>query len=725
MAPTTSSSPDAVIVTRPRVRRRREPAPLDQLPAWSDLVPVMAPSPTPEAASGLDALLGGLNADQLRAVTHGAGPLLVVAGAGTGKTQVITRRIAWLIATRRARPSEILALTFTDKAAEEMAVRVDQLVPYGYTDTAISTFHAFGDRLIREYALELGLPTDLRVLTRAEVVIFLREHLFEFDLDIYRPLGDPTRFLAALATLFSRCKDEDISPAGYIGHAERVASEAACVREAAGDDADAVEEDARRQAELARAYATYQRLMAAAGCIDVGDQVALALRLVRTSPAARREIARRVRYILVDEFQDTNRAQAELVATLAEEHRNVTVVGDDDQAIYAFRGAAVDNILGFRDRYLGARTVVLRRNYRSVATILDASHRLIRFNDPDRLEVRAGVSKRLRAHRVSPRAAPVRLEAFASGSEEADWLAAEIGRRVEAGAAPRDHAVLVRANAQADPILRALNMAGIPWRFSGASGLYARPEVRLLLAFLRVIADLESSVDLYALAASDVYGLGGEALPAWISMARRRTRSVGAILQELDVQPGILRVAPATRASVHRLVADLRRYAAAAHERPAGEVLYRFLRESGMLARLVATDSIAAEEALQNIARFFEIIRAQSALLADDRAVFVARHLATLIEAGDDPATAELDSEVDAVAVLTVHKAKGLEFPVVFLPGLVAGRFPSNGRAVPLALPAGLGRGAAPTTQSSLAEERRHMYVAMTRPRDELILSHA
>ena len=143
----------------------------------------MAPAPVDATPTGLEALLGGLNPDQLRAVTHGTGPLLVVAGAGTGKTQVITRRIAWLIATRRARPSEILALTFTDKAAEEMAVRVDQLVPYGYTDTAISTFHAFGDGLIRDYALELGLPTDLRVLTRPEVVIFLREHLFEFDLD--------------------------------------------------------------------------------------------------------------------------------------------------------------------------------------------------------------------------------------------------------------------------------------------------------------------------------------------------------------------------------------------------------------------------------------------------------------------------------------------------------------------------------------------------------------
>jgi DNA helicase II / ATP-dependent DNA helicase PcrA len=697
----------------------------------------MVPEPAGERPTdGMEALLGGLNADQRRAVTHGEGPLLVVAGAGTGKTQVITRRIAWLIASRRARPSEILALTFTDKAADEMAVRVDQLVPYGYTDTQISTFHAFGDRLIREFALELGLPPDVRVLTRPEVVIFLREHLYEFDLDVYRPLGDPTRFLAALATLFSRCKDEDISPDTFVAHAERVAAEAADVARrldegpAAPPDvdrgaADALADEAARQAELARAYGTYQDLLAHSGFIDFGDQVSLALRLIRESAAARTAIAARYRYVLVDEFQDTNPAQAALVGLLAEPHRNVTVVGDDDQAIYAFRGAAVDNILDFEARYAGARTVVLRRNYRSLRPILDASYRLVRFNDPDRLEVRTGIVKRLRAARQDPSASPVRLEAFATGSEEADWIAADIGRRIADGARPRDHAVLVRANGHGDPVLRALNIAGIPWRFSGSSGLYARPEVRLLMAFLRSVADRDSSVDLYALAASEVYGMGGEDLTAIVNSARRRNRSVWAVMEELERQPGLLRVAPATRAAVHRLVEDLGRYGAMAHERPAGEVLYAFLRDSGLLARLAATETVGAEEGLGNVARFFDIVRAQSGLLADDRAIFVARHLQTLIDAGDDPATADLDPDADAVAVLTIHKAKGLEFPVVYLPGLVAGRFPGNGRGEVLSLPDGLGRGGGSPTERAMAEERRLFYVAMTRARDELILSHA
>src|SRR5512143_783649 len=230
-------------MTRSIARRgRREPAPLSQLPVWAGFDVVAPEAPTGEHA-GVGELLAGLNAEQARAVTHGDGPLLVVAGAGTGKTEVITRRIAWLVATRRARPSEILALTFTDKAAEEMQLRVDQLVPYGYVDTSISTFHAFGDRLIREFAFELGLSPDVRVLSRAEVVVFLRERLFELGLDAYRPLGDPTRFLGALATLFARCRDEDVSQERYLAHAARLATTADELEAAVAAAADAGEAD--------------------------------------------------------------------------------------------------------------------------------------------------------------------------------------------------------------------------------------------------------------------------------------------------------------------------------------------------------------------------------------------------------------------------------------------------------------------------------------------------
>jgi DNA helicase-2/ATP-dependent DNA helicase PcrA len=714
----------------PTARRSavREPPDLEQIPVWD-----LPPAGQAEQPSGVDALLAGLNADQRRAVRHDQGPLLVIAGAGTGKTQVITRRIAWLIATRRARPSEILGLTFTDKAAEEMQARVDQLVPYGYTDATISTFHAFGDRIVREFALELGLPTDTRVLSRPEAVIFLRERLFRFDLSEYRPLGEPARFLGALAALFSRCKDEDVSPQEYLEFATRLAQEAdaaalavegANERAAAGERAEALRERARREAELARAYERYQDLLREAGLIDFGDQVGLALKLLRESASARLELQRRYRYILVDEFQDTNRAQSELVELLVASHGNIAVVGDDDQSIYKFRGAAISNILGFRRRHPRCRQIVLRRNYRSRSPILEAAYRLIRFNDPDRLEVRNGIDKRLVPERRGGEQ-PVRQLGFASGAEEADWIAREIATRVAAGARPREFAILVRANADADPVLRSLNLAGLPWRFSGTSGLYARPEIRLLLAFLRTLGDLSSSVDLYALATSEVYGLGGEDMTAILGSARRRNRSLWEVAEELVVQPGLLRLAAETRTALQRLVADVRHYSEMAHQRPAGEVLYQFLRQSGMLSRLAAMESAAAEEALQNIARFFDIVRSQSDLLPDDRVVFVASHLQTLIDAGDDPATADLDPDADAVAVLTVHKAKGLEFPVVFMLGLVDGKFPARTRREPLSLPVELVTEVLPEGDAHLQEERRLFYVGMTRARDELVLTHA
>jgi DNA helicase-2/ATP-dependent DNA helicase PcrA len=710
----------------PRRPRSREAPPLEQIPVWLEHV---APQESagrparPAQPAGVEALLANLNPQQRRAVTHGDGPLLVVAGAGTGKTQVVTRRIAWLIATKRARPSEILALTFTDKAAEEMQLRVDQLVPYGYTDTLVATFHAFGDRVVREHALELGLPSEPRVLTRAETVIFLRERLFRLELDAYRPLGDPTRFLAALAALFSRLKDEDVGPEEYRAHASALttAAEAAGAAPAAA----ALREEARRHAELAAAYERYQELLGEAGAIDFGDQVRLALTLLREHPAARRALQSRFRYVLVDEFQDVNRAQAELVTLIAEPHRNVTVVGDDDQSIYRFRGAATGAIVDFQAHFRGARMIVMRRNYRSRAPILDASYRLIRFNDPDRLEVQRGIVKRLIAHRRGGSAVPVRQAAFATGTDEADWVAGEIERRTRAGARPRDHAVLVRANADADAILRSLNLAGIPWRFSGVSGLYSRPEVRLLLAFLRAIADPHSSVDVFALAASELYGLAGDDLAALTNRARRTNRSLRETLDELDHQPGLLRLRTETRTSLARLVADLGRFSELANRRPAGELLYEFLRSSGSLRAMAEAGTPAAEEALGNVARFFEIIRSQSSLLADDRAVFLAPHLQTLIEAGDDPATADLDPDADAVAVVTVHKAKGLEWPVVYMVGLVDGRFPARGRREQLGVPDALLRGTFPAGDAQVQEERRLFYVGMTRARDELVLSRA
>ncbi|MBI2372118.1 MAG: UvrD-helicase domain-containing protein, partial [Deltaproteobacteria bacterium] len=320
----------------------------------------------------MERILEGLNPEQERAVRHDQGPLLIIAGAGTGKTRVITHRIAYLIATKRARPEEILALTFTDKAAAEMEQRVDVLVPYGYANVWISTFHAFGDRVLREHALELGLDPSFRVLTRPEQLIFAREHLFELPLKYYRPLGDPTKHVDALMTLFSRAKDEDVSQEEHRAYARALAEKAAQEPE----DAE-LQEEAARQRELAETYAAYRALMGRSGFVDFGDQVVLPLKLFREHPLVRQRFQNRFKYILVDEFQDTNYAQFQVVKLLAERHRNLAVVADDDQSIYKFRGAAVSNILGFIGSYPDAERVVLTENYRSTQVILDAAYRLI------------------------------------------------------------------------------------------------------------------------------------------------------------------------------------------------------------------------------------------------------------------------------------------------------------------------------------------------------------
>jgi DNA helicase-2/ATP-dependent DNA helicase PcrA len=668
-----------------------------------------------EPTRGVDRILEGLDAAQVAAVIHTTGPLLIIAGAGTGKTTVITRRIAHLIASRRARPSEILALTFTDKAAAEMEERVDTLVPYGYADVQISTFHAFGDALIRENALEIGLTPDFRVLTRAEQVIFLRDHLFDLPLRHYRPLADPTRHLHAIISLISRLKDEDVGPDEYLAHAERL------LAEAAGDE-DRVQ--AEQHVELARTYAQYQRLMAQLGQVDFGDQIVETLRLLRTRPHVLRRCQERFKYILVDEFQDTNYAQFEVVKLLAARHRSLAVVGDDDQAIFRFRGASMSNILDFDRTYPDAAKVVLRENRRSPQAVLDAAYRLIRYNDPDRLEIAQKIDKRLIAREPDgrPRVGwPPEHRAFDTISSESDWVAARIADERAAGRPYKDIAILVRANQDADPFLRALNLRGIPWTFSGNAGLYGRPEVRLLIAFLRAVAHPDDSVSLHYLASSAVYQVPIVDLTKCATYADRRHRWLFDVLRAV---PAEVELGEEGRETIGRLVADLERYMELARETPTGELLYQFLLDSGLMTRYAKAPA-ELEQEVQNVSKFFTRVRDTSRVLKYDNVREFVIHLDALIDAGDDPAVAEADADTPAVHVLTVHKAKGLEWPVVFIVNCVQNKFPSTRRSEPIEVPAGLIKDALPGGDFHEQEERRLFYVAMTRPRETLILTSA
>ena len=690
-----------------------------------------APARGPVALESIRELLRGLDRRQRQAVTHGDGPMLVIAGPGTGKTEVITRRIAWLIASRRARSHEILALTFTERAADEMQARVDFLVPYGRADSSIHTFHAFGDWLLREYGFEIGRRDDPRVIGRAQAIVLLRDNIFDLGLERYRPLGDPTRFSGAMVDLFTRAKEAGICPDELQHFASELIAGARAVAETLEggvehEVARGLLDEGAAQAELARAYAAYQRLLADRGLIDHGDQVSEAVRLLEERPLVRMGLRRRFRYVVVDEAQDANPQQFRLVHRLVGARGNVTFVGDDDQAIYSFRGAAGAGLSDLEGDYLNLRDVVLRRNYRSRAPILAAARRLICHNDPDRLETSRGVDKTLTAVRRARRPALVTHRAFGTTTEEADHVAAQIRARMEAGASAGSFAILVRTNADAAPVLASLDVLAIPRRFSGASGLLAHREVRDVLSLMRAIATPDASADLYAVMSSRHYGLGGEDLTSICELAARRRRTLWSVVCELVEQPGLLRVKRDTHERLRRLVADIRASLEVAHERAAPTVLYEHLRGSGWLASLVAEADRGDDGPLRRIARLFELVREQSELVADARLAMVAPSLDALIDAGQDPATPDAGELDEAVAVLTVHQAKGLEFPTVYVIGAADGRFPITPRREPLELPLALtGRPAKGDPAAHRAEERRLFYVAMTRARDELILSHA
>ncbi len=662
-------------------------------------------------------ILATLTAEQRRAVEHGTGPLLVVAGAGTGKTHVLTARIVHLIASGHAKPHEILAVTFTEKAAAQMQERVDLNTPIGLNDAAIKTFHGFGDEVFREFALELGRSGELRVLSGAEQVIFMREHLYDLPLYKYRPAGDPLRYVRALLDLFGRARDEDVSAEQYVAYAARLRADVGD-----GIDADVRADEAASQEELAAVYAAYTALKEKEGVIDFGDQIALCLNLLREHPAAARRLQNRFRYVLVDEFQDTNSAQFTLLRDLVAPHRNITVVGDDDQSIFAWRGATLGNFEAFHETYPDATVVTLVENRRSSQGILDAAYRLIQHN-PDRLEARLNVEKHLRG-RAAGDAVEVDHLQYVSGADEAEEVASLIAR--EALARQRrygDFAILVRNNGDATAFLNALARRQIPAHFSGGGQLYERPEIRLLISFLSAVALPSDSRHVYHLAVSALYAFPAVELARATEASGRRQKPLRDVFEEIAVSQGAF--SEEAVASAKRLVEDLASYAARATELTTSELLYEFLDRSKLLAQYLEPESALAEEQGQNVAKFFRLVHSAARTLPTDRASFFVPYLELLREAGDDPVAADFEASEERVNVLSIHKAKGLEFGVVFLVHATDERIPGSVRGDELPLPPALAKSPEPTRDTHVAEERRLAYVAMTRAKDSFFFANA
>lgn len=652
-----------------------------------------------------------LNKEQIDAIKFGDGPLLIIAGAGTGKTTVITERIKYLILGKKAKPSEILALTFTEKAAREMEERVDVSMPYGYTQMWVMTFHSFCDRILRREALHIGLDPKYKLMTEAETIQLIRNNLFKLDLNYFRPLGNPTKFIDGMIQHFSRLQDEDVSPNDY----------SLWVKKQKAKTADEKTE-IQKWTELSNVYKQYDEIKVKDGLMDFGDLIVKTLKLFRDRSNVLKEYQKQFKYVLVDEFQDTNYAQSELVKLLVGKSGNVTVVGDDDQSIYKFRGAAVSNIVQFRKSYPKTKIVVLTKNYRSTQEILDRSYDLIRFNNPDRLEIVEKVDKKL-ISQVAKDGGEIGFIHSDRVENEGDAIAKEIKKlESEKHFKWKDFAVLVRANSHSDAIMRALSRHGIPYQFLGPGRLFKQPEIVDLIAYLKVLYNYEDSVSFYRVLSIDYFDIPGRDLATLGNYARKYNKSLFESAENIDQ----LFVTDKTKETINKLLGIIKKHQDLVKKESAGQLLYLFLEETGLLPKLLSPDSPDAEKKARNISKFFDKLKTYEVDHEDASVFQVVDWLDLSMELGESPLAADSDwTEINAVNILTVHSAKGLEFPVVFLVNLVAQRFPTIERREQIPIPEALIKEVLPVGDYHLEEERRLFYVGMTRAKDLLYFTAA
>lgn len=670
-----------------------------------------------------EALLADVHEVQREAITAKNGPHMIIAGAGTGKTTVITRRIAWLIAEDLAKPDEILALTFTEKAAREMEERVDKLLPIGYVDTSICTFHAFCERVLARHGLEMGFPGTLRILTDIDAWLLMRKHLRRFSLDYFRPRGNPTRFLREMLKHFSRCKDEGITPERYSAHVESiwermVGSDPGAFDRLAPED----RLELTKWKELAGAYTLYEQILGEESAIDFGGLLLGVHQLFSERPNILARYREQYKYVIVDEFQDTNTIQYLIVKQLVGAERNITAVGDDDQAIYKFRGAALANILQFRSDFPDCQRFVLTKNYRSGKSVLDAAYRLIRKNDPHRLEITEHISKELESQQEEHGfVTHMHAETL---QDEVQAVAGEIVRRVTSGEASwGDFCILSRAHAPLTPFLETFDRYGIPYIHAASSGLYAKPIVLDLLAYLRVTVDPLNGPAWYRILTHPRLGIVPRDMHELLQFVRRKAYSFADAMRRSSETFG---VSIEGRGRMLELLQTQEEFSREAQRRSATEMLVEIVKKSGVLGDIKGLSEQVQKEQFQYLEEFLGRVKrfvessAGSSSLKDFLEEFDAER-----EAGEE-GTLPKDTETgpDVVQMMTVHAAKGLEFRYVFVVNLVEQRFPSVSRSEALPLPPGLVP-EIPELDDHVSEERRLFYVAMTRAKEGLFLLSA
>ncbi|WP_267242952.1 DNA helicase PcrA [Streptomyces sp. PR69] len=662
--------------------RAPEPVPDDLFQGAYDVPPARdayyrdgAPRPVVDPA----ALLEGLNEQQRAAVVHSGSPLLIVAGAGSGKTRVLTHRIAHLLATRHVHPGQILAITFTNKAAGEMKERVEQLVGPRAGAMWVSTFHSACVRILRRESKKLGFTSSFSIYDAADSKRLMALVCRDLDLDPKR--FPPKSFSAKISNLKNELIDE-----------ETFADQAAD----------------RFEKTLAEAYRMYQARLREANALDFDDIIMTAVHLLQAFPDVAEHYRRRFRHVLVDEYQDTNHAQYTLVRELVGEGyedlppAELCVVGDADQSIYAFRGATIRNILQFEEDYPDATTILLEQNYRSTQTILSAANAVIERNEsrrPKNLWTNAGAGAQITGYVAD------------TEHDEAQFVADEIDRLTDAGEAKAgDVAVFYRTNAQSRVFEEVFIRVGLPYKVVGGVRFYERKEVRDVLAYLRVLANPEDSVPLRRILNVPKRGIGERAEAMIEALALREKTSFPQALRRVDEAYGMAARSANAVKRFNALMDELRTVV----ESGAGPatILEAVLERTGYLAELQASTDPQDETRVENlqelaaVALEFEQERGEA-----EGAGTLAEFLEQVALVADSDQIPDEDTEGSGVITLmTLHTAKGLEFPVVFLTGLEDGVFPHM-RA--------LGQ------TKELEEERRLAYVGITRARERLYLTRS
>ena len=607
----------------------------------------------------------GMNPQQQEAVEYTEGPLLILAGAGSGKTRVLTHRIAYLMEEKGVKPWNIMAITFTNKAAQEMRERVDQIAGFGAESVWVSTFHSSCVRILRRYIDRLGYDNRFTIYDTEDSKTVMKEMIRRLDLDpkIYKERN--------LLSKISAAKNEMITPNEYEKQVTRW-------------------ED-RRVGEIYRAY---QEQLKKNNALDFDDLLVKTVELFRDCPEALDYYQERFRYIMVDEYQDTNTVQFQFVSRLAARYRNLCVVGDDDQSIYKFRGANIGNILDFEKVFPDAKVIKLEQNYRSTQNILDAANEVIRHNKgrkEKRLWTENGTGDK------------VNFRQFQSGFEEAEFVAGEIGRKVRTGENHyRDFAVLYRTNAQSRLFEEKFLLANIPYKIVGGVNFYGRKEIKDLLAYMKTVDNSLDDLAVQRIINVPKRGIGAATIGKVEAYAAEQDIHFYDALLEADYIPGLGRAA----AKIRPFTLFIQSLRSQLEYLSVKELLEKIIEDTGYVKELEAEDTEEARARIENIDEFISKAADYEASAAEPSLSGFLQEVALVADIDS------VDDSSDYVLLMTLHSAKGLEFNEVYMAGMEDGLFPSYMTIT----------GDDP---SELEEERRLCYVGITRARKKLTLTAA